>query len=89
MGARVEPLLGERYWDGLLGASGLGMEAGTGAKLSPHRGSTWDTDSETGCSHESLRNRCEVSLLNGGSREDRAVEGRKELPELEKAEAVR
>lgn len=35
------------------------------------------------------RNRCEDSLLKGGSKEDRAEEGRKEPPELGKAEVLR
>lgn len=54
-----EPRLGERYWEGLPGGSGLGMEGGTltEARLSGHRDSTWDTDSGTACSHESLYGR--------------------------------
>lgn len=86
-----EPRLGERYWDGLPGGSGLGMEGGTltEARLSGHRASTWETGSGTDCSHESLRNKCEDSPVKGGSRDERAEEGRKEPPEPEKAAALR
>lgn len=51
-----DPLLGDRYWDGLPADSGLGMEGGTltGAMLSAQRASTCGTDSGTDCSHVSL-----------------------------------
>lgn len=52
----VEPRLLDRNGDGLSGGSGLAMDGGTviEAMLSGQRVSTWDTDSVTDCSQESL-----------------------------------
>lgn len=62
-----EERLGERYWDGLPGGSGLDMEVGTEARLLVHRGSTCETGSGTDWSHESLWKRREISDETSGS----------------------